>query len=149
MKMIPLACCCLTMLFLVACNDTTNAIPGMPFAYNDFGPEQVAAPLLGPKGNGTQVIARFGSTHTTPPSSGPDVRYVNVEQAMNFLRRAARALPRTEENVPVHQRLSATYARMFQQYSTKRNSMVSAPSSSYGRGGMNRALMMPPMPPSI
>lgn len=142
-----LTCC--SLLFLIGCSDTINAIPGPPFAYDDFGPEPAATRLLGPKGRDTQVIARFGSTRTTPPATGPDVRYVNVEQAMLFLRRSSRNLPKTAENGPLHQRLSTTYNRLYHQYTTRRSAFLSVPSSSYGRGGMNRALMMPPMPPSI
>ena len=126
-----------------------NAIPGPAFAYDDFGTEPIATPLVGSKGVGTQVIARFGSTHKTPPPTGPDVRYVNVEQAMFFLRHAVRKLPNTPENMAVHDRLSRTYNRLYNQYSTRRSAFLSGPSSSYGRGGMNRAFMMPPMPPSI
>ncbi|MDB6003516.1 MAG: hypothetical protein JWR15_503 [Prosthecobacter sp.] len=142
-----LTCC--SLLFLSSCSDTINAISGPPFAYDDFGPEPVAARLLGPKGKDTHVIARFGTTRKTPPLEGPDVRYVNVEQSMFFLRSAARNLPKTAENAAVRQRLSTTYNRLYNQYSTKRNAFLSAPSSSYGRGGMNRVFMMPPMPPAI
>jgi hypothetical protein len=142
-------CLGIGLLFLASCSDTFNAIPGPPFAYDDFGPESFSSRLIGQKGTDTQVIARFGSTHASPPATGPDVRYVNVEQAMNFLRFNVRKLPATAESEPLHQRLSATYSRLYQQYSTKRNSFLSSPSASYGRGGMNRALMMPPMPPSI
>ncbi len=140
---------CFSLLFLSSCSDTINAISGPPFAYDDFGTEPIASRLIGPKGKDTHVIARFGTTRKTPPLEGPDVRYVNVEQSMFFLRRSARSLPKTAENEPLRQRLSTTYNRLYQQYSTKRNAFLSAPSSSYGRGAMNRALMMPPMPPSI
>ncbi len=140
---------CFSILFLVGCDANTNAIPGPPFAYDDFGTELMASDLLGPKGTNTQVIARFGSTKSTPPPEGPDVRYVSVGQAMNHLRRSVRKMPRTPENEPLHKRLSATYSRLYYQYSSTRDSFLSAPSGSYGRGGMNRALMMPPMPPSI
>lgn len=151
MKALPhialLACC--SLLFLVGCGGNLNAIPGPPFVYEDFGTESMASHLLGPKGKDTQVIARFGSTDPTPPPEGPDVRYVSVSQAMNYLRHSVRKLPRTPENAALHQRLSTTYSRLYRQYSTKRDSFMSVPSASYGRGGMNRALMMPPMPPSI
>lgn len=142
-----LACC--SLLLLSSCSPTVNAISGPPFAYDDFGPEPTATRLLGPKGRDTQVIARFGTTRTTPPAEGPDVRYVNVEQSMLFLRSATHKLPKTPENAAARQRLSATYRRLYNQYSTRRSAFLSAPSSSYGRGGLNRASMMPPMPPSI
>ena len=68
---------------------------------------------------------------------------------MNFLRRTVRGLPHTEEGTAIHQRLAATYSRMYRQYCARRNSVTAAPSASYGRGGMNRAFIMPPMPPAI
>jgi hypothetical protein len=151
MKALPhvalLVCC--SILFLVGCGANINAIPGPPFVYDDFGPESMANDLLGPKGKDTQVIARFGSTNSTPPREGPDARYVSVSQAMNHLRHSVRKLPKTPENAALHQRLSVTYSRLHKQYSSKRDAFMSVPSASYGRGGMNRALMMPPMPPSI
>ena len=151
MKALPhialLAFCCT--LFLVCCDTNSNDVPGPPFAYDDFGTESMASHLLGPKGTDTQVIAHFGSTRSTPPPEGPDVRYVSIEQAMFYLRRRVRKLPKTPENAVLRQRLQATYSRLFKVYTTKRNAFMSSPSASYGRGGMNRALMMPPMPPEI
>lgn len=140
---------CGSLLFLVGCGASINAIPGPPFVYDDFGTEPMASQLIGAKGKDTQIIARFGSTNSTPPSEGPDVRYVSVSQAMNHLRHSARKLPKTPENAALHQRLTVTYSRLYRQYSAKRDAFMSVPSASYGRGGMNRALMMPPMPPSI
>ncbi|MBN8420689.1 MAG: hypothetical protein J0L73_17365 [Verrucomicrobia bacterium] len=151
MKALPLFALlvCGSVLFLVGCSASLNAIPGPPFAYEDFGTEAMASHLIGPRGKDTQIIARFGSTNPTPPAKGPDVRYVGVAQAMNYLRHSVRKLPRTPENAAMIERLRATYSRLYRHYSTKRNAFMSVPSASYGRGGMNRALMMPPMPPSI
>jgi len=151
MKALPLVAlfACFSILFLVGCDANLNAIPGLPFAYDDFGTESMASDLIGPKGKDTQVVARFGSTNSTPPPGGPDVRYVGVGQAMNHLRHSVRKLSRTPENEALHQRLAATYSRLYREYSSKRDAFMSVPSASYGRGGMNRALMMPPMPPSI
>lgn len=142
-----LVCC--SLLFLAGCDASLNAIPGPAFVYDDFGTEAMASDLLGPKGKDTQVVARFGSTNSTPPPGGPDVRYVGVGQAMNHLRRSVRKLSRTPENEALNQRLAATYSRLYREYSSRRDAFMAVPSASYGRGGMNRALMMPPMPPSI
>jgi hypothetical protein len=138
-----------SLFLLSSCSDMTNAIPGPPFAYDDFGVEPAVSRLLGPKGKDTQVVARFGTTKKTPPAEGPDIRYVNMEQAMFFLRHTVRNLPKTPENGALRQRLSTTYRRLYWNYSTRRNAFMASPSASYGRGGMNRAFMMPPMPPSI
>lgn len=140
--------CSLCLLLFSSCNDTTIN-PALSFAYDDFGTEPAASRLLGPKGKDTLVVARFGSTSLTPPPGERDVRFVNMEQSMYFLRQSVRNLPKTPENGALHQRLSATYGRLYNAYSTKRSAFLSAPSSSYGRGGMNKAFMMPPMPPSI
>ena len=140
---------CFSVLFLVGCDANLNAIPGPPFAYDDFGTESMTIDLLGPKGKDTQVVARFGSTNSTPPAGGPDVRYVGVGQAMNHLRHSVRKLAKTPENEALYHRLAITYSRLYRQYSSKRDAFMAVPSASYGRGGMNRALMMPPMPPTI
>jgi len=153
MKKLPalalILACGLSLLLISSCSDAFYITPEMTFAYDDFGPEPMASSLLGPKGKDTQVVTRFASTRTTPPAEGPDIRFVNLEQAMNYLRRCVRRLPKTGESSEVRQRLSRTYARLYYIYSAKRNSLMAAPSSSYGRGGMNRAQMMPPMPPNI
>lgn len=141
--------CGLCLLFLSGCNDASDITPAMTFVYDDFGTEDIASRLLGPKGKDTQVVVRFGSTRTTPKPGGPDLRFVNTEQAMNFLRIHARKLAKIPENEELHQRLAATYRRLYYPYSVKRNAFLSSPSASYGRGGMNRAQMMPPMPPTI
>lgn len=141
--------CSLSLLFLPSCSDAFYITPEMTFAYDDFGPEAMASSLLGPKGKDTQVVTRFSSTRTTPPAEGPDIRFVNMEQAMYYLRRNVRKLPKTGEGSDARQRLSRTYARLYYIYSAKRNSFLASPFSSYGRGGMNKAQLMPPMPPAI
>ncbi len=141
--------CSLSLMLLASCSDASYITPAMTFAYDDFGSEPIASSLLGPKGKDTQVVARFASTQITPPADGPDIRFVNTEQAMWFLRKQVRQLPKTEETAAERQRLQSTYGRLYNVYSTKRSAFLSSPSSSYGRGGMNKALMMPPMPPAI
>jgi len=141
--------CGICVLVLAGCSDASYITPAMTFSYADFGGEPIASHLLGPQGKDTQVVVRFGSTRTTPTPGGPDLRFVNTEQAMFFLRSQVRKLPKTTENAALRQRLQATYGRLYYVYSIKRSAFLSAPSSSYGRGGMNRALIMPPMPPSI
>ena len=141
--------CSLCLMLLVSCSDASYITPAMTFAYDDFGSEPIASSLLGPKGKDTQVIVRFASTRITPPADGPDIRFVNTEKAMWFLRREVRKMPKTEETAAERQRLQSTYGRLYNVYSTKRSAFLSSPSSSYGRGGMNKALMMPPMPPAI
>jgi hypothetical protein len=140
--------CGICVLVLAGCSDASYITPAMTFAYADFGGEPSAGQLLGPQGKDTQVVVRFGRTRTTPTPGGPDLRFVNIEQAMNYLRSQVRKLPKTPENAALRPRLQATYSRLYYAYSIKRSAFLSAPSSSYGRGG-SRALTMPPMPPSI
>lgn len=153
MKKLPalalILACGLSLLLLSSCSDAFYITPEMTFAYDDFGPEPMATRLLGPRGKDTQVVTRFASTRITPPTEGPDIRFVNMEQAMYYLRRNVRKLPKTGEGSDLRQRLSRTYARLYYIYSAKRNSMLAAPFSSYGRGGINKAQLMPPMPPTI
>ena len=141
--------CSLSLMLFSSCSDATYITPAMTFAYDDFGTEPTASLLLGPKGKNTQVVVRFASTNITPPADAPDIRFVNTEQTMYFLRQQVRKLPKTPENEAERQRLQATYSRLYNTYSSKRSAFLSSPTSSYGRGGMNKALMMPPMPPSI
>ncbi len=140
--------CSLCLMLLVSCSDASYITPAMTFAYDDFGSEPIASSLLGPKGKDTQVIVRFASTRITPPADGPDIRFVNTEKAMWFLRREVRKMPKTEETAAERQRLQSTYSRLYEVYSTKRNSFLSTPGSTYGPG-VDKALMMPPMPPRI
>ena len=140
--------CSLCLMVLVSCSDASYITPAMTFAYDDFGSEPTASSLLGPKGKDTQVIVRFASTRVNPPAEGPDIRFVNTEKAMWFLRRQVRKMPITEETAAERQRLQSTYRRLYEIYSTKRSSFLSSPSSSYG-AGEDKALMMPPMPPRI
>ncbi|MCF7784715.1 MAG: hypothetical protein K9N47_01265 [Prosthecobacter sp.] len=141
--------CSMGLLSLCSCSDASYITPEMTFAYEDFGTDAIASRLLGPRGKDMQIVVRFGTTRTTPKPGGPDLRFVSTQQAMHFLRSNVHKLPKTPENAELRKRLQATYSRLYDVYSSKRSSFLSAPSSSYGRDGMNRALMMPPMPPSI
>ena len=112
--------------------------------YDDFGPERMAAPFLGPRGAHTIVVAHYGFNDLTP--SGPEgVRYVNVLQSLNFLRQEVRRLPPTAANEPLRQRLRSTYARIYplqlRRYNNALNSSFVQPF-----GGMNRRLMLPALP---
>jgi hypothetical protein len=70
-------------------------------------------------------------------------------QAMNHLRSSVRRLPRTVEAEPLREKLRTTYSRIYPCYRSRRDAMMSAPFSTIGRGSINRAMILPPMPPSI
>lgn len=119
--------------------------PPLVLRYDDFGPEDIAAPLLGPRGIRDQPV----TLHHGRTSLVPGGLRLNMLQAMQHLRFSVRRLPRTPEVEPLRQKLRATYDRIFPAYRTRRDAMMGAPYSNIGRGGMNRSLILPPMPPSI
>ena len=113
--------------------------------YDDFGPEESASRLLGPRGQENQAVTlHHGGTRL---ESG-HLR-VNIQQAMNHLIFAVRRLPPTSEAEPLREKLRSTYSRLYPHYLTRRDTMMSAPFSNFGRGGMNRSMILPPMPLSI
>lgn len=119
--------------------------PPLVLHYDDFGPEQVASGLLGPRGAQNEpVTVHHGGNRRVPG----DLR-VNMLQAMNYLRFAVRRLPHTTEAERLREKLRTTYSRIYPHYRTRRDAMMSAPFSSFGRGSQNRAMILPPMPPSI
>ncbi|MFN7563214.1 MAG: hypothetical protein ACK5TH_15640 [Prosthecobacter sp.] len=119
--------------------------PPLVLSYDDFGPESSAVGLLGTRGPENQpVTVHQGGTRLTPG----DLR-VNMLQAMNHLVLAVRRMPRTAEAQPLREKLRATYSRIYPHYRTRRDAMMGAPFAGFGRGSMNRTMMLPPMPPSI
>ncbi len=119
--------------------------PDLTLRYDDFGPEAYAAKLLGERQNGQRPISIVHGRSRLLP----DGQRVNVFEAMRHLKTVARTLPPTPEAQQVRARLSATYARLYDFYRTRRDAMMSAPYSSSSRGSMNRALMLPIMPMSL
>lgn len=117
----------------------------LTLSYDDFGPERMAAPLLGPRGTHTTIVAHYGFNNITP-TPPEDVRYVNVLQSLNFLRKEVRELASTAANEPLRQRLRGTYARLYplqlRRYNNALGSTFVQPF-----GGMDRRLMLPALPP--
>lgn len=119
----------------------------MRLAYDDFGPESICARLIGPRGDNTRIMVHHSSTRLTP--EGPeDVRYLNISQAMDFLRYEVKHLPRTPENEVVRQRLRTTYSPIYDLYRLRRDAIMSRPFP-HSRGSLNRAFILPPRPPRI
>lgn len=139
----------LSPLFLLCCTSESwqRSIHPTPLVlhYDDFGPEASASRLLGPRGKVNQpVTLHHGGTRLES-----DHLRVNIQQAMNHLIFAVRRLPLTAEAQPLREKLRTTYSRLYPYYRTRRDAMMSAPFSNFGRGGMNRSMILPPMPPSI
>lgn len=114
--------------------------PQVLLSYDDFGPENLAASLLGPRTGNTPVIVHHGRTRLTPGQP-----QLNTLLAMNYLRRQHRHA----QDGLLRQKLAATYSRIYPIYRNRRDAMVGGPGGSYGRMGMNRAFILPPMPPSL
>lgn len=149
MKLISILVLLLSPLLLPGCaaGGMSRAVPGqsLTLSYDDFGPERIAAPFLGPRGPRTVIIAHYGFSQITP-SASEDVRYVNVLQSMNFLRDQVRHLPLTAANEPLRQRLRSTYARLYPLQLTRYNIALGS-SYTIPFGGMDRRLMLPTLPP--
>lgn len=116
------------------------AAPQVLLSYDDFGPESMAASLLGPRAGDTPVIVHHGRTHFTPGQA-----QVNTLQALNYLRRQHRHA----QDGLLRQKLAHTYSRIYPLYRTRRDAFTGGPGGTYGRVGMNRAFILPPMPPSL
>lgn len=114
--------------------------PEVVLSYDDFGPESMASELLGPRAGNTPVVVHHGSTRLTPGHA-----YVNTHLALNYLRRQHR---HTSDGL-LRQKLARTYSRIYPLYRTRRDALVSGPGGSFGRMGMNRAFILPPMPTSL
>ncbi|MBL9130456.1 MAG: hypothetical protein JNG86_04605 [Verrucomicrobiaceae bacterium] len=127
----------LPLLVLASCARMFFSGPQLRFVEDDFGPQSLTTPWMGPRTGGMVIV------HHGPTSMFEGGRYLNVAEAMRHLSASARRLA---PNDPARTRMSATYGRLFHFYRTRRDAMMGAPYANYGRGGMNRALMMPPMP---
>lgn len=117
----------------------------LTLSYDDFGPERMASEFLGPRGAQTVIVAHYGFSNITP-AAPEDVRYVNVLQSMNFLRKEVRSLAPTAANEPLRQRLRATYARLYP-LQLRRYNIALGSSFTTPFAGMNRQLMLPALPP--
>lgn len=116
------------------------AAPQVLLSYDDFGPESMAASLLGPRAGDTPVVVHHGRTRLTPGQA-----QVNALLALNYLRRQHR---HTSDGL-LRQKLARTYSRIYPLYRSRRDALVSGPGGSFGRMGMNRAFILPPMPTSL
>jgi hypothetical protein len=130
-------------LLLTSC--TLPAPSGPRLRAADFGTSPYAQQRLG-IGMGEQaVIPWFGPTQSRQLADGSSARLVNIQDAMNTLRRTAHGLPRSSRE---RELLRQTYDRLYFIYRTRRDTMMSQPFP-YGRGGMARMNILPPMPPEI
>ena len=127
----------------------------VPLTYDDFGPESMAKPLLGPRGTNTRVIVYHGATRSalehhfpTSASGTPDYRFITLLSGIYHLQREIRHLPMTPENEPLRQRLRQTYSRLYTAYNKRRLALVSTPPF-FGRGAVWKSSIMPPIAPPM
>ena len=130
--------CLLPLLLLASCSAAILKKPQLCFTYDDFGPEAVVASWLGPRDAVRPVIVYHGASYERE-----EAHYLNVGEAMRRMRASARRLSKDD---PARMRMSRTYSRLYDFYRTRRDALMAAPFASFARGGMNRAMMMPPMP---
>lgn len=138
----------LPIVFLASCTRESMlkalAGPRVFLYYDDFGPESMASHLLGPRAGNTPITIYHGGTRRTPGHT-----HVNALQAMNHLRHQHRHLPSIAENEPLRQKLANTYSLIYVLYRHRRDAMMGGPGGTYGRMGINRSFILPPMPPSL
>jgi hypothetical protein len=107
---------------------------------NDFGPESLAAPLLG--AGGTPVIVHYGQPQQVLAAKYPQHRYVSVVPALKHLNRTIKELPTDAAHAELRARLISTRSRLMDFYNTRRVAFNSVPPF-VGRGFMTRQAMMP------
>jgi hypothetical protein len=109
------------------------------FAYDDFGPERLAAPWLGPRQVGTNVVVHYGQPESRLRAQYPggDHRFVTVRAAAFHLGRALSALP---PQAPESARMRATLGILRSMDRDRRAALNASPPFT-GRDALRRRLM--------
>ena len=108
----------------------------------DFGPESLAAPLLGAGGDGTPVVVHYGQPQQVLAAKYPQHRYISVVPALRHLNHSIKQMPADAAHAELRARLVSTRARLMDFYNTRRIAFNSVPPF-VGRGFMSRQAMMP------
>ncbi len=109
---------------------------------SDFGPENIAAPLLGAGGDGTPVVVHYGQPQHVLAAKYPQHRYVSVVPALKHLNHSIKQLPTDAAHAELRARLIGTRSRLMDFYNTRRVAFNSVPPF-VGRGFMSRQAIMP------
>lgn len=109
---------------------------------SDFGPENLAVPLLGAGGSGTPVIVHYGQPQQVLAAKYPQHRYVSVVPALKHLNHTIKQMPIDAAHAELRARLISTRSRLMDFYNTRRAAFNSVPPF-VGRGFMTRQAMMP------
>ena len=116
--------------------------------YDDFGPEQMVAPWLGPRQTGAQVVVHYQqpvkalSAAHQAPAGEPPYRFIPVRQAIYHLERQLHGLPRTSQHTEERSRMQATLVRLKSFYQAYRAAFTAVPPY-HGRGVARRSMMAP------
>ena len=110
----------------------------LTFSAADFGPESMAAPLLGPGSAGRQVLVVH---HLRPQLSSSSIQ-VLAPQAIRHLNRSVTDTPRDAAHAELRARLIRTRTLILDFYNQRRIAFSSVPPYT-GRGYMARQMMMP------
>ena len=110
----------------------------LTFSAADFGPESMAAPLLGPGSAGKQVIV----VHQVQPQLSASSIQVLASRAIKHLNRCIKDTPHDAAHAELRARLIRTRTIILDFYNQRRIAFSSVPPYT-GRGYMARQMMMP------
>ncbi len=132
---------------MAACTGTVS--PGLLankvvlLTHADFGPPDLADPLLGPGTPESQVVVHYALSPRTLENRYPSAHYVPVVQALRHLNRSVSSVPKDAGHTAMRARLIATRSQLMDFYNTRRASFNSLPPSAGGRAYLARQMMMP------
>lgn len=109
---------------------------------SDFGPESLAAPLLGTGGEGTPIVVHYGLPQRVLAAKYPQHRYVSVVPALKHLNHSIKQMPPDAAHAELRTRLINTRSRLMDFYNTRRIAFNSVPPF-VGRGFISRQALMP------
>ncbi len=109
---------------------------------SDFGPESLAAPLLGTGGAGTPIVVHYGLPQQVLAAKYPQHRYVSVVPALKHLNHSIKQMPSDAAHTELRARLISTRSRLMDFYKTRRIAFNSVPPF-VGRGFISRQALMP------
>lgn len=114
-------------------------------AYDDFGPEALAAPLLGPRAEGAQVVVHYRLSEKALAARYPGAQYraVPVVPALRHLNAAVARTPDDAAHAEARARMIATRARLLNFYNTWRATFNALTPATAGRGYMARQMVLP------
>jgi hypothetical protein len=114
----------------------------LTFSAADFGPESMAAPLLGPGCAGRQVIVHHGLPARYLDQHYPNTVRIYAAPAIKHLNRCVTDTPRDAAHAELRARLIRTRTLILDFYNQRRIAFNSVPPYA-GRGYMARQMMMP------